>query len=104
MRKQAAAEAASQALPGKIFVFLDADGDGQITSKEWHQAFTKLDKDHSETLSRQEWMSLGGDGKLFDRLTGDKKSVNHDEWMQAFQALDSDKNGAVSVLEFFSFC
>ena len=93
---------------GDRFDFLDTDGNNRITRDEWHasdQAFTWLDRNSDNVLSRQEVQGneTTGQADLFDRLDVNRDNrVAPAEWgwsRRSFDELDANRDGTLTRRE-----
>ena len=65
----------------------DANGDGQITEREWIAAFTTIDKDGDGVLSAEE-------------LAESREQARQQAENRMFKRFDADGNGSVDLSEF----
>ena len=83
------------------FVNLDMNGNGRVERREWHgsaDAFTWLDRNKDNLLSREEVVGTASETKSFDSFTGLDANGNDrlepGEWRWSRRSFDlQDKNG-----------
>merc|ERR1719330_1976235 len=84
----------------RLFNFMDANQDGEVSLEEWTKAFDRIDSDGNGFVSKKEWCQRHGTAALYEIVFKmNSVRVTRDEWRQAFQAMDTDGDGIVSTRE-----
>jgi len=87
-----------------LWALFDADRNGNLTYTEWTGAFNQVDRDGDGSITKKEFLSSGGDDKVFEIFKKRNKcAITFDEWCKTFETMDTNNSKTISSAEWTAF-
>jgi len=87
-----------------LWALFDADRNGAVSYSEWTGAFNLVDRDGDGSITKKEFLSFGGDEKVFEVFKKRNKcAITFDEWCKTFELMDANKSKTINKDEWTAF-